>query len=267
VAPGSRGNPIPFAGGAAIFQRMFARLGCHGRPPHFDVVFYPYASLSHTIRLRDERAEARLSDLLRGAPLEVQEAAAAILLAKMYRMRLPRPLAETYRRFAESAGVHRRMDRLRRRRGRRTHTGAQGRAHDLRGLFDRLNAEYFSGLLPATDIGWSKQTWKRQLGVFDPGLQHIVINRRLDHRQVPEHVVGYVVYHEMLHLERALPRMQRDTHRGSAGILPAVSSLLGSTAQPNRCHLGLHTPEFRRAEKRFREYGRARRFLLRAGLW
>lgn len=233
---------------------MFARLGCQGRAPQFEVVFYPYASLSHTIRLREERAEARLSDLVRGAPLEVMEAAAAILLAKVYRLRLPRSVAETYRRFAESATLHRRMARLRRRRGRRTHVGARGRTHDLEAIFQRINAEYFSGRLPATDIGWSKQTWRRQLGVFDPGLDHIVINRCLDRSEIPEHVVGYVVYHEMLHLERAAPRRLRGT-----GSLPDGAR--------SRCHMGLHTPEFRRAEKRYRAYDQARRFLLRAGLW
>ena len=252
--PAATRGTIPFAGGAAIFQRMFARLGCHGRAPQFDVVFYPYASLSHTIRLRDERAEARLSDLLRTAPLPVLEAAAAILLAKMYRLRLPGALAGTYRHFAESAGVHRRMDRLRRRRGRRTHTGPQGRAHDLREIFRRLNGEYFAGRLPESDIGWSGRAWKRQLGVFDPGLAHIVINRRLDRREVPQCVLSYVVYHEMLHLERAAPRRLRAT-----GSVPEEAR--------SRCHLGLHTPEFRRAEKRFREYQQARRYLLRAGLW
>lgn len=233
---------------------MFARLGIRGRAPHFEVVFYPYASLSHTIRLRAETAHARLSDLMRGAPLEALEAAAAVLLSKLYRMRLPGELAEQYRRFAESARVNRRVERARRRRGRRQHTGAQGNTHNLEEIFRRLNGEYFSGRLPATELGWSAVPWRRQLGVFDPGMNHIVINQRLDRRGVPEHVVGYVVYHEMLHLERAAPRDLRT---------PAGAGAL----RDYRCRLGLHTPEFRRAERRFQEFEPARRFLLRAGLW
>ncbi len=250
----SRRAAVPFPGGAAIFRRMFARLGCRGRAPQFNVTFYAYASLSHTIRLRGDEAEARLSDLLRGAPLEALEAAAAILLAKLYRLRLPGPLGESYRRFADSARIRRRLARARRRRGRRKHTGPQGHAHNLAGIFERMNAEYFSDRLPATDLGWSTETWRRQLGVFDPGMRHIVINRRLDHRRVPEHVVAYVVYHEMLHLERASPE-----RFGSAPGLPAAAG--------DACHLGLHTPEFRRAERRYRDFARARSFLLRAGLW
>jgi hypothetical protein len=253
------GRAIPFPAGGAIFRRMFARLGCRGRSPHFNVVFYPYASLSHTIRLRGEEADARLSDLMRGAPLEALEAVAAILLAKLYRLRLPAPLESRYRQFAESARISRRIARARRQRGRRKHSGPQGNAHNLEGIFQKMNGEYFSSRLPATDVGWSTQTWKRQLGVFDPGMRHIVINRRLDRRQVPEHVVAYVVYHEMLHLERAAPESF-----GSAAGLPAVAGLFA--APDDRCHLGLHTPEFRRAERRYREFARARRFLLRAGL-
>jgi len=248
------GRAIPFPGGAAIFRRMFARLGCRGRAPHFEVVFYPYAGLSHTIRLREETADARLSDLMRGAPLDALEAAAAVLLSKLYRLRLPAELAARYRTFADSAHVNRRVERARRRRGRRRHAGPRGDAHNLEEIFRRINGEYFGGRLPATDVGWSTAPWRRQLGVFDPGMRHIVINRRLDLPGVPEHVVAYVVYHEMLHLERAAPVRLRTT--------------AGARAQPDyRCRLGLHTPEFRRAERQFREFGLARKFLLRAGLW
>ena len=233
---------------------MFARLGIRGRAPHFEVAFYPYASLSHTIRLREEFAHARLSDLMRGAPLDALEAAAAILLSKVYRLHPPPDLAQRYRRFANGARLNRRLQRARRRRGRRRHTGALGAAHDLSLIFRRLNAEYFAARLPYVDVGWSTAPWRRQLGVFDPGMRHIVINRRLDRPAVPECVVAYVVFHEMLHLERAVP--------------VALRTPSGALAhRDSRCRLGLHTPEFRRAERRFREFGQARRYLLRAGLW
>jgi hypothetical protein len=251
---GNARRAIPCPGGAAIFRRMFARLGIRGRAPHFEVVFYPYASLSHTIRLREETADARLSDLMRGAPVAALEAAAAVLLSKLYRLRLPPDLADRYRRYADSARVTRCVERARRRRGRRRHTGPQGHAHNLEKIFRRMNGEYFSGRLPATEVGWSAAPWRRQLGVFDPGMNHIVINQRLDRREVPEHVVAYVVYHELLHLERSAPRNLR-TPAGVAAL------------RDYRCRLGLHTPEFRRAERRFREFDQARRYLLRAGLW
>ena len=69
-------------GGERIFQRIYTRLGCEGRPPHFVVEYHPYADLTHTIRLREDTAYVRVSDLLRDAPRSIFEAAAGILLGQ-----------------------------------------------------------------------------------------------------------------------------------------------------------------------------------------
>src|SRR5262249_50875870 len=63
-------------GGAALCQRMFTRIGCAGQPPVFRVEFYPYSSLTLTIRRRDEEMIVRFSDLLQRAPIAVLEGAA-----------------------------------------------------------------------------------------------------------------------------------------------------------------------------------------------
>ena len=44
-------------GGDAIFQRIFTRIGCKGRPPQFLVEYHPYAGLTLTIRLRHDVAQ------------------------------------------------------------------------------------------------------------------------------------------------------------------------------------------------------------------
>src|SRR5258708_40283817 len=75
------GGLVP--GGGPLFQRMFTRLGCDGRPPRFRVEFYPYSSLVLTIRRREEVVYVRFSDLLRRAPLAVLEGAAALLLGRV----------------------------------------------------------------------------------------------------------------------------------------------------------------------------------------
>jgi len=49
-----RRNTSLVSGGGPLFQRMFTRLGCEGRPPRFRVEFYPYSSLVLTIRRREE---------------------------------------------------------------------------------------------------------------------------------------------------------------------------------------------------------------------
>lgn len=223
--------------GARIFQRMFTRLGLQGRPPQFVVEFYPYANLTHTIRLRDDVAYARLSDVLRDAPLGVLEAAAALLLARLYRRRVPRQLARTYREFTLASDTRRHLLRVRRRRARRVEHAPRGAHHDLAPLFDRLNRRYFRGRLRRPQLAWSARPWRRQLGIFDPALAQIVLNTRLDRPSVPPYAVEYVLYHEMLHVKHPVQRAQ--------------------------CGLQAHSPQFRREEQRFAEYQGARRFLAR----
>lgn len=223
------------SGGAQVFHRMYTRLGCKGRPPHFVVEFYPYSNLVHTIRLREDSAFVRLSDILRGAPLSVMEAAAAILLGRLYRRKAPGELLEAYRRYSVARGTHRRVLAMRLRRGRRVKSGHKGRAHDLAPMFSQLNDRYFDGRLHRPLLGWSIRSWRAQLGCFDPGLDQIVVNTRLDHPEVPPYVVEYVLYHEMLHVRHPI--------RVAA------------------CGLQAHSAAFRAEERRFAHYERAHKFL------
>ncbi|HKF53626.1 MAG TPA: hypothetical protein VKB26_15025 [Candidatus Acidoferrales bacterium] len=224
-------------GGAMLFQRIYTRLNCEGRPPNFSVEFYPYANLTHSIRLRHETAYVRLSDLLRDAPLEVIEAVAAILLTRLYRRRLPREFAEAYREYSQARATRTKLHAVRRRRARRKIREAQGQRFDLTRMFDELNGAYFRGELPKPKIGWSTRRWRSQLGIFDPALDQIAINVALDRPNVPEYVVAYVLYHEMLHRKHPI--------------------------KVARCRLEAHSREFRVEEKKFRDYRRAMKFLKR----
>ena len=230
-----RGRTVP--GGERLFQRIYTRLGCEGRPPHFIVEYHPYADLTHTIRLREDTAHVRLSDALGRAPRAVVEAAAAILLGRLYRRRPPAELVETYRQFSYARSTRRRLLLQRRRRARRMEHRPAGTHHDLGPLFERLNRRYFESSLPLPRLGWSTRVWRTQLGCFDPALDQIVVNRQLDHRSVPEYVVAYVLYHEMLHLKHPI--------------------------RFARCRRESHSAEFRSEEKRFTDYARAMRFLAR----
>src|SRR5579871_3988846 len=69
-------------GGAALFQRVYTRLNCEGRPPRFHVDFYPYKSLTLTIRRREETVFVRFSDLLQRAPLRISITPALIRPAR-----------------------------------------------------------------------------------------------------------------------------------------------------------------------------------------
>jgi hypothetical protein len=224
-------------GGDRIFQRIFTRLGCQGRPPQFLVELYPYANLSHTLRLRRDVAYVRLSDILQEAPVTVVEATAAILLGQMYRRRVPRELRDEYRQFTLAHTTRQHIAQVRRVRARRIPHHPLGAAHNLDPMFDALNAQYFEGQLPRPRLGWSARPWRSQFGCYDPSLDQIVMNRRLDRAEVPSFAVEFILYHEMLHVKHPL--------RAAA------------------CGLQAHSPEFRAEEKRFAHYARARKFLER----
>jgi hypothetical protein len=222
-------------GGAQIFRRIYTRLGCQGRPPHFVIQYHPYTDLTHTIRLREDTAHVRLSDALQPASRAILEAVAAILLGRLYDKRPPVELLERYRRFSFDGTTRRRLWLLRRRRARKMEHRPAGRHHDLAPLFRWLNRRYFSDGLPQPRLGWSRRVWRSQLGSFDPALNQIVLNRQLDHPRVPSYVVSYVLYHEMLHVKHPM--------------------------RFERCRRTSHSGPFREEEKRFEHYGRAMRFL------
>jgi hypothetical protein len=225
-------TPIP--DGAALFQRVFTRLGCSGPPPHFSVEFYPYSSLVLTIRRREDVLRVRFSDLMLRAPLPVLEGAAALLLARMYRRRAPSALTSPYLDYAKSQRTRHRINHMRRGRVRAA-GNPRGRHFDLEFLFDQLNAKYFAGKLTRPAIGWSTRSWRRQFGCYDPGPGHILLNRRMDRPEVPQYAVEYVLFHEMLHVKHPTRR--------------------------SGCSLVSHSPEFRAEEKLFAEFTRARKVL------
>ncbi|MGH9683603.1 MAG: SprT-like domain-containing protein [Candidatus Acidiferrales bacterium] len=224
-------------GGERLFHRIYTRLGCQGRPPRFVVDYHPYADLTHTIRLREDTAYVRLSDVMQYASTTVVEAAAAILLGRLYRRRPPAGIMELYRDFSYDEQTRQRLRELRQLRARRMEHRPVGAHFDLEAMFERLNQSYFDNLLAKPRLGWSKRAWSSQLGCFDPALRQIVMNRQLDRESVPKYVVAYVLYHEMLHVKHPM--------------------------RFARCRRESHSPEFRKEEKRFAEFDRAMKFLER----
>ena len=224
-------------GGEKLFHRLYTRLGCEGRPPHFVVEFHSYTDLTHTIRLRQDTAHVRLSDVLRTAPNHVVEAAAAMLLGRLYRRRPPDEMVQAYRSFSYAPETRKRLLALRQRRARKIEHRPTGACHDLEPLFAQLNEQYFQNMLAQPGLSWSTRAWRAQLGCFDPALNQIVINRQLDRDTVPTYVVAYVLYHEMLHQKHPVRFV--------------------------RCRRESHSAKFRAEEKRFADYDRAVKFLKR----
>ena len=185
----------------SYFADAFRQVTKRSEPPEIQVTFYPFAGLNHTIRIRRQRIYVRVSDLLREAPPQVQRALAFILIAKLFRKRVSAEHQALYRQYTYLPQVVRASELARRERGRKQLTGAAGRFYNLERMFASLNRRYFDNQLPKPALSWSQRRTRRILGHHDHIHDAIVISRSLDVPEVPEFLVEYVLYHEMLHVK------------------------------------------------------------------
>ena len=220
-----------------IFQETYSELRPGTSLPELRIEFFAFANVNNTIRLREGRLLVRLSDLLEGAPDKVLRAIAHILLAKMYRRPIDRGQAARYRRYVSSHEIVRKAHLVRQMRGRKRLRSARGHFYDLDGVFEELNTRFFNGLMARPRMSWSQTKTRRILGHYDPAHNAIIISGIFDHPGVPQFVLEYIVYHEMLHLKHPV-------------------KLRGS----RRC---VHSAEFQAEEKLFPRVAEANAFLRR----
>lgn len=218
-----------------MFAEVFQQISKRPIKPEVQVTFYPFAGLNNTIRIRNQRVYVRVSDILLDAPQAVHRALAHILVKKLFKQR-PKAEHETlYRQYAYQPQIMRASDLARQQRGRKQLNGSVGRTYNLDRLFAQINRRYFENALPKPVLSWSARRTKRILGHHDPVHDAIIISRSLDLVSVPEYVVEYVMYHEMLHVKH-----QSRFVKGRRIF---------------------HTPAFRAEEKQFAEYDEAIQWL------
>ena len=220
-----------------IYARVFRVLKPRSPLPEMRVEFCRFANADSFIRLEAGRLHVRISDLLAGAPAPVTEALAYILLGKLYRKEVQRVYTHRYRLYLNRRDVRRQAHLVRQIRGRKFVSGPAGDHRNLEEIFERLNLQFFDGLLGRPLLGWSRQSSRSLLGHFDPSHNAIIISRIFDRPETPQLALEYVVFHEMLHLRYPVD------HNGA--------------------RRRVHTREFRQAEKQFPRLKEAKEMLKR----
>jgi hypothetical protein len=81
---------------AKYYSQAFETFDKHRNPPPIEVSFYPYVGINHTIRIRNGRVFVRIAEICRDLPASAQRALALILVAKLYRRRVPTAAKELY---------------------------------------------------------------------------------------------------------------------------------------------------------------------------
>jgi hypothetical protein len=218
-----------------IFARVFSELKPRTATPAVRVEFRKFANANSFIQWDEAGLKVRITDVLDGAPAQILEALAYILLSKLLRRPAPRTYAERYRRYLNRKEMRRSLELVKQARGRKFVSGPKGSFYDLEEIFEELNLLYFHGLMARPLLGWSRRPSRVILGHYDPSHNAIILSRLLDGAAVLRLAVEYVLFHEMLHL-----RFPVD-HRGA-----------------RRC---VHTPEFKQAEKEFPQLAEAKELL------
>ncbi len=228
----------PAPGLVPLVQTVHERLlGVEARPaPH--VAFYPYTSTKSTIRERDGRLYLRLSHHLRDAPDGVLRGVSGILLCRM------RGISEKRLDTGDVAAYHAHLEADKVRARRASDKQASGRKHidpigthrSLLESFMRVVLDMDLALPHAPKLSWTKTRSRNRFGHHDSDHNAIVISQVLDDADVPEFVLDYVVYHELLHI-MIPPRM------GAGG---------------KRI---IHSKEFTQAERRFPQWREAEAWL------
>ena len=116
----------------------------------------------------------------------------------------------------------------------------RGAAHDLGESFARVNADYFRGDMPRPRLTWNRTFTGRKFGHYDWIHDTVMVSRTLDSPKVPQFVVDFLVFHELLHKFHGLHWVNG---RGYA-----------------------HTAEFQQSERKFARYEEAEAVLKKLAL-
>lgn len=168
-----------------------------GRPPPRvpRVGFYPYAQGRSTVREREGRLEFRLNEGLRGADGLVLEGILGLLTCRIRNVdegRVDPAAARAYRDHMVARPAPGRKG--------RKHIDPVGTHRSLLASYLRVSLDMDLTLPEVPKLSWSKEVARHRFGHWDPDHQAVVISQVLDDPKVPEFVLDYVLYHELLHI-------------------------------------------------------------------
>ena len=95
---------------AEIYARVFRQLRPRTPLPRIHIEFRRYANANAQVHWHDGLLRVRLADTLEGAPGDVLEALAEILLSKLFRRPVPPASNDRYRRYLNRRDVRRSLD-------------------------------------------------------------------------------------------------------------------------------------------------------------
>jgi hypothetical protein len=198
------------------------------------VRFFPFRSTLYSFKYKRSQVQVKFHLAFRRASDAVILQAARLMLcrSRVERQKIQR---KEYDRFIRSI-PHTDFKLPGARKSVRTSLSPDGVHRHLADSFQRVNEIYFKTQLKQPELCWSPVHARRILGSYQARNDRLIISRVFDSPKVPEFVLDFLMYHELLHK--------------FLGI--------GERSDGKRC---LHGHEFKVLERRFHRYGEAKAFL------
>ena len=195
------------------------------------IKFYNSNTL-YRVKHRDHSFEFILHEGYLNAPKEIQ----SLLISLPERKRMSKKTRSILREYSRGEQFRKIQKQLNTRSiALYLESDAIGRCYHLKEVFQRVNAAYFKGRQSLPHLCWSTRATHRKFGHYNPAVDSIQLSLTLDAKTIPEYVVDFVLYHELLH---------RD---------------LGILEKNGRQYA--HRTEFRHREQAFPQYIKAQAFL------
>lgn len=198
------------------------------------VEFYKYRSTFLKIFKKDYGALLRFSKRLEDAPVEVLKAGGREMIHRILGLR---PLATDrviFQQFLAELGKD-----VEAARAARPLLPPKGKHVDLNEVYEKVTGEYFNEQVRLEGFGWSRRPVKSYFAHYRRDLDRITFNRGLDHPDVPEFILEYLMFHELLHV-------------------------VYTPMYVNNRHVK-HPPELKKREREFALYQDARKWLKKKG--
>lgn len=158
--------------------------------------FFPYANLGSSIRISSGKLIFKIhSFYLKSEPGNL-EAVVDLLLYKLLKQPIPDELESMVRNFYENHTIQKSQTNKNKKRIERSSIQNE----KLRSILEYVNESYLRIDISDLEIFWGKSKSTTRLGHYDPTHKMIVINPILSLESVPNFVLEYIVFHELLHV-------------------------------------------------------------------
>jgi hypothetical protein len=169
--------------------------------------FHPFKEFKTTWERCGASAEFKVTDYLAIASPEILEEFAKCIFARI-QQRKSDVYSEPIRNWLQSQLFVERNQPIYLRRCRNLLCSARGAHYDLRELLGSLQSQGLVKDGNSAFISWTDRPNRLRMGYCSVLMKVIAISSVLDSPDIPKYVAEYVLYHEMIHLEKGLDSMR-----------------------------------------------------------